>query len=127
MANILVVDDEELARFTMREILENWGHKVFEARTGAGAGRVLRQSPIEVVITDIIMPGEDGVSLTARIRRDHPMTKIIAVSGGGRTTDRDFLTQARVRGADHVLAKPFAEKALIALVKACLNNEETTT
>lgn len=120
MARVLVVDDEELARFTMREILKAAGHKVFEAGSGEEAMAAVVRHRIDVVVTDVIMPGKDGLKVTIGLRRDHPEVKVIAVSGGGRTTVLDFLTLAKASGAHEVLAKPFDEAQLVAAVDACL-------
>lgn len=120
VARILVADDEELARYTIREILEGMGHTVLEARTGNGAMKVVRTNPVDLVITDIIMPREDGVTVTAEVKRTHPEVKVIAISGGGRTNNIDFLTLAKGYGADDALAKPFTEDELRRAVDACL-------
>ncbi len=120
MARILVVDDEELARFTIREILESAGHQVDEAGDGRQALDALAQVPFDLVVTDIIMPEKDGVSATIEIRQGYPDIKIIAVSGGGRTRNLDFLEMAKQYGADRILAKPFAEEELLEAVEGCL-------
>lgn len=120
MAIVLVVDDEELARFTVREILEEGGHSVLEAAGADEALRILAAKPVDVLVTDIIMPGKDGIALVAEVRRTRPAVRVVAISGGGRTTRLDFLTVAKAYGADQVLAKPFGGERLLAAVDACL-------
>jgi CheY-like chemotaxis protein len=120
MTTILVVDDEELARFTVREILEEGGHSVLEASGADEALRLLGDGPVDVLVTDIIMPGKDGIALVAEVRRTHPGIKVVAISGGGRSTRLDFLTVAKAYGADQVLAKPFGGEQLLAAITACL-------
>jgi CheY-like chemotaxis protein len=120
MATILVVDDEELARFTVREILEEGGHSVWEASGADEALRLLGAKSVDVLVTDIIMPGKDGIALVAEIRRTRPDIRIVAISGGGRTTRLDFLSVAKAYGADQALAKPFGGEQLLAAVSACL-------
>jgi len=120
MARILVIDDEELARFTMREILEAAGHTVDEAEDGDVGISKFEANPTDVIVTDIIMPKKEGVQTIIELKRDHPEVKIIAVSGGGRTRNMDFLKLAEEFGADKILAKPFADDDLLAAVKEVL-------
>ena len=120
MARILVVDDEELARFTIREILETAGHEVVEATNGNEAISSQSANPCALMITDIIMPEKDGVETTIELKHDYPDLKIIAISGGGRTKNLDLLQLADEFGADKILAKPFSEDELIERVNACL-------
>ena len=67
MARILVVDDEKLARFTLREILTAEGHGVVEAVNGVEAIAFQRAHPFDLVITDIIMPEKEGVGMIIEI------------------------------------------------------------
>lgn len=120
MARILVVDDEQLARFTMREILESAGHEVTEAKNGAQGIAFQKAQPFDVVITDIIMPEKEGVQTIMELKRDFPTLPIIAISGGGRTRNLDFLKIAERYGAQKILAKPFSEEELVDVVNACL-------
>lgn len=120
MARVLIVDDEALARFTMGEILKAAGHKVFEVAGGTDAMTAIVRHRVEVAVVDLIMPGMDGVTVTSGLHRDHPGVKVVAVSGGGRTTGLDFLTLAKACGAHQVLAKPFDEAQLVAAVDSCL-------
>ncbi len=120
MARILVVDDEELARFTIRDILEASDHKIEEAANGEEGLSMLRDQSFDLVITDIIMPEKEGVETIIELKKDHPNLKIIAISGGGRTRNMDFLQLAKKYGADRILAKPFTEEALVECVEACL-------
>ncbi|OHC76187.1 MAG: hypothetical protein A3G18_00740 [Rhodospirillales bacterium RIFCSPLOWO2_12_FULL_58_28] len=121
MARILVIDDEELARFTLREILENAGHEVSEARNGNEGIAFQKATPFDLVITDIIMPEKEGVETIIELKRDYPGIRIIGISGGGRTRNLDFLKLAEQFGAARVLAKPFTEDELLACVNACLS------
>ena len=107
MARILIIDDEELVRLTLRQMLERAGHDVEEARNGREGLDVYRQKPAELVITDIIMPEKEGIETIIELRRDYPEVRIVAISGGGRMKDMDYLRLAREFGAHCVLAKPF--------------------
>ncbi len=120
MARILIIDDEELARFTVRDILEGQEHEVEEAANGQEGVDLHASKPFDLVITDIIMPEKEGVETIIELRKDNPDLKIIAISGGGRTRNMDFLQLAKKYGADKVLAKPFTEDALVECVDACL-------
>jgi len=120
MARILVIDDEDLARFTIKDFLENAGHEVVEARDGEEGVHFQKAQPFDLIVTDIIMPKKEGVETIIEIKRDFPEIKIIAISGGGRTRNLDFLELANKFGADRVLAKPFTELELIEHVEACL-------
>lgn len=120
MARILVVDDEELARFTMREILEGAGHEVEEAKNGAQGISLQRSRRFDVIVTDIIMPEKEGVQTIIELRREFPNLPIIAISGGGRTRNLDFLKIAEQYGARKILPKPFSEEELLAAVESCL-------
>lgn len=120
MARILVIDDEELARFTVASLLESAGHEVVEAPNGQVGLSLQNAQLFDLVVTDIIMPKKEGVETIIKLKRDHPDLKIIAISGGGRTRNLDFLKLAKQFGADKILAKPFTEKELMEEVNACL-------
>ena len=76
--------------------------------------------PFDLIITDIIMPEKEGVETIIELKKLHPSPKNIAISGGGRTRNLDFLKLAEEFGADSVLAKPFSEDELMEHVNACL-------
>ena len=122
MARVLVIDDEELARFTMREILEAAGHAVEEAKNGAQGISLQRSQQFDIVITDIIMPEKEGVQTIIELQRDFPTLPIIAISGGGRTRNLDFLKLAQQYGARKILPKPFSEEDLLNAVEDCLTS-----
>ena len=77
---ILVVDDEELARFTIREILTKAGHEIDEAENGDEAIKRQKAEPFDLIVTDIIMPGKDGVETIAELKRDDPRPTVLAIS-----------------------------------------------
>lgn len=107
MARILVVDDEDLVRTTLRQMLEKDGHEVLEAVNGNEALEVFGKQKADLVITDIVMPEKEGIETIVELRKLEPDLKIVAISGGGRTENFDFLDLAKKFGADNVLAKPF--------------------
>ncbi len=116
---ILVVDDEEQIRTLMQDVLVSGGYNVLTATGGRTALELLAQHPpVDLVITDLVMPDQEGIELIREIRGRYPEVKIIAVSGafGGQ-----FLKTAEYLGADATLAKPFQPEALIAAVGKIFN------
>lgn len=120
MATILVIDDEALIRSTLRDFLKNAGHKVTEARDGADGVKAFHAKSHDLVLTDIIMPGKDGIATISQLRRDFPGIKIIAMSGGGETHNPQFLDLARRYGAIGQLTKPFTKDELLHVVNEAL-------
>lgn len=120
MARILIVDDEKLARMTVRQMLEGEGHEIHDAGDGQAALEQLTGTHVDVVVTDIIMPEKEGIQTIIELRREFPDVKIIAMSGGGRVGNVDFLSVAKDIGAVHVLRKPFRQAELLEAVNDCL-------
>ena len=121
MARILLIDDEDGLRKMLRRALEEKGHSVTEAREGREALRLHRLNPADLVITDIQMPGQDGLEVLMELRRESPGVKVIAMSGGGRAlTPAVTLEMAIPLGATTTLAKPFRLEALFEAVERTL-------
>ncbi len=122
MAQILIVDDEDLVRMTVRQALETAGHKVLEAADGQEALEILEKHALELVITDIIMPGKEGIETIVELRQRSPELKIIAISGAARAGNLDYLELARKFGANKILAKPFGVEEIRHLVRETLGS-----
>ena len=122
MAKILVIDDDVIVRETITQILEDLGHVVVIAEDGKAGVAAFRADRPDLVITDIIMPEQEGIQTITEIRRLAPDAKIIAISGGGRIGNTDFLRIARHIGANDVIAKPFDPDDLGARVAGCLGS-----
>ncbi len=116
-ASILVAEDDELIRSTIRRSLEQRGYDVCEAANGAEAIRALRAEPFDLVITDILMPEKDGLETIRHLRKELPAVKIIAISGN---ENQLFLDSASGLGATRSLAKPFRPSELLELVAELL-------
>jgi DNA-binding NtrC family response regulator len=115
---ILVIDDDHLVRYALSKILLSAGYQVVTASDGRRGMAVLRAEHPGAVITDIIMPEQEGIDTIIQIRRERPRVKIIAISGGGRIRNVDFLEMAQSLGASDVLAKPFeADELLNCLIR----------
>mgnify|MGYP001249916860 CR=1 FL=1 len=122
MATILVVDDDDAFRSMLRRTLQRAGHNVLEAAEGATALRALSDATVELVITDIIMPGMEGIETIQAMRRTYPRLKIIAMSGGGRMKPSGYLEMAQAFGASRVLSKPFDNEQLFAAIREALES-----
>ena len=120
MALILVIDDEPKVRQMVHRILAVAGHSVVEADDGAAALSQMRREAPAVVLTDILMPGTEGIETIFKIRRARPEIRIIAMSGGGQAGELDLLKLAEGAGANAVLAKPFRAAELTAAVDRLL-------
>ena len=120
MAKILVVDDEPDIREILKVMLEGDGHAVTVAGDGHAATRLLDTERVDLILTDIFMPGKDGLETIMEIRRDHPAVKIIAMSGGGRTGALGYLDDAVRLGAVGSIFKPFEEARVLRTVRDAL-------
>ncbi len=120
MARILVIDDDELVRFTLQKILEGENHQVAVAVDGVEGIALFTAQPFPLVITDLIMPEKEGMETIIELKKDFPDTKIIAISGGGQMGVSNLLKVAQIVGADHAIAKPFSKGDVLDCVKVCL-------
>jgi DNA-binding NtrC family response regulator len=125
MAKILLVEDDTQLRSMLRTVLEDAGHEVEVAGNGKEAIRSYQRRPTDLLITDIIMPEEEGLEAIIKFHGSYPSAKIIAMSGGGFGAAQDYLFTAKLLGANHTLAKPFSNSDLLAGVKRCLGSERT--
>ncbi len=117
MIRILIIDDDELLRQMLRLTLRNFGYEVADAANGREGLTRHRAAPADLVLTDLIMPEQEGLETIQAFRRHHPTVKIIAMSGGGRFSAQDVLGAARFLGANRTLEKPFSNEALIGAIK----------
>lgn len=120
MPKILVIDDDVLVRRTISRILEHGGYEVALAGDGAEGAAKFRSERPDLVITDIIMPEQEGIETIMQMLREDPHVRIVAVSGGGRLGSMDFLTVARKLGAKEILKKPFEPAELLGCVSRAL-------
>jgi two-component system, OmpR family, response regulator len=114
--HILVVDDQREICDIVQDYLSNEGYRVSVASDGATMRRIMAQTAVELVILDLMLPGEDGLSL-ARSLRDESAVGIIILTGRGDTVDRIIGLEM---GADDYLPKPFHLRELLARVKSVL-------
>ncbi|MBI5855799.1 MAG: response regulator [Nitrospirae bacterium] len=113
MSSILVVDDDENLRDGVRRILHQAGYEVREASDGLQGMRSVEQTPVDVILLDIFMPGKEGLETIRELRCAHSAIRIIAMSGGGAKGSFDMLKLAQMLGARRTLAKPFSREQLL--------------
>ena len=115
-AHILVVDDDQRIRSLLKQFLIKNGYLVTEARDAAHARKILAGLAFDLLIVDVMMPGEDGFSLTKGVR-DSVESPILLLTAKGDTEDRITGLEA---GADDYLPKPFEPRELLLRVAAIL-------
>ena len=118
--SILVVDDEPGIRDLLSMMLEVAGHSVVTAEDGLQAPKVLASTPVDIVITDLLMPERDGLEFITEVRKKYPNLKIIAMSGGGHIARDSYLRIAKNFGAHLLLEKPFTQAGVLAAVETVL-------
>ena len=119
MARILLIDDDDLLRNVLAKGLVHGGHEVLQASDGKMGIDLARVTPIDLVVTDLIMPVQEGVETITLLRRDWPGMPIIAMSGGA-SHSKLYLEIAAKIGAQHILAKPFTSAELLAAIAGVL-------
>lgn len=128
MKKILVIDDDPQERDALRKILELDGHHIDEADEGSSGFELYKSVRHDLVITDIVMPGTEGIETIFLLMQEFPEVKIIAVSEGGYLgATENYLTSATVIGAKRVFEKPVDPAALIEAVSQLLDNTDSSS
>jgi DNA-binding NtrC family response regulator len=122
MKRILLVDDDEDFRLFLRETLESAGYLIETAAEGRGALRLVRRQAFDLVVTDLIMPGKEGLETIVELHGLNPGLKIIAISGGGWLGPESCLAMAQQLGAASTLVKPFTSEEILESVGSVLNS-----
>jgi hypothetical protein len=121
MTTILIVEDEDLLREGVQEFLEMHDYTVVGAGDGLEALQWLEETPIDLVITDLVMPKMDGVDFVARLRTTHPDLPVIVVSGSSNAVIARYgLKSLEIPGANACISKPFKTADLLAKIRELL-------
>ena len=116
MARILVIEDEEMNREALRDMLEIAGHQTVWASNGVEGLRMFGRRSVDLVITDLMMPQKDGLETIQELRQADPEVKIIAIAAGG----YEILSRAKELGADAIIEKPFRMNVIVEAVEEVL-------
>lgn len=124
MPGILVVEDDNDLREMLKVSLNRKRFTVLEAENGKDAITHFKPAVTDLVITDLIMPEEDGLKVIMKLRELKPSIKIVAISGGGKAGPGSYLNLAKALGADHIYSKPFSVNEMITKIEELLDIEQ---
>lgn len=113
MLTIMLIEDDELVRYSLTAALENAEMEVRAYEDGSVVDDDEAFQDVDVVVTDIIMPQRDGIEVVTNLRLQRPDLPVIAISGGGRISGRHYTDTAQALGANAVFTKPLDERVLI--------------
>ena len=122
MAGILIVEDDKELREMLSISLTRRKFTVIEAANGKEAILHFKPSITDLIVTDLIMPEEDGLKVIMKLREIKPSLKVIAISGGGKAGPGSYLNLAKALGADAIYSKPFSINDLVAKIEDLLGN-----
>lgn len=120
MPSLLLVEDDDAYREVLAAALSEHGFAVTQAADGAEGVKLFRAAPADLVITDIVMPNQEGLETIKALRRDHPNLGIIAMSGGLAHDAPLYLNIAGALGANRTLRKPFDLPTLLVAIEEVL-------
>ena len=124
MPGILIVEDDKELREMLKMSLIRRGFTILEAENGKEAITHFKPLLTDLVVTDLIMPEEDGLKVVIKLRELKPSIKIIAISGGGKVGPGSYLNLAKALGADAIYSKPFSINDLTLKIEQLLENEQ---
>jgi len=116
MRSVVVVEDDAVPREVVRLALTGAGYEVHALEDGSQTVGLAETHDALVVVTDVFMPGCDGIEVLRDMRRRLPHAKVIAISGGSPAIGMDALATAKMLGADATLKKPFKPAEIVLLV-----------
>jgi len=123
-SNILVIDDDFQIRQSLKTFLERNKFKALCAEDGEQGLRLFKEYKIDLVITDLFMPEKDGLEIIPQLKKENPLIKIIAISGGALRINPDtFLGIASTLGADYIFEKPINISKLLIFINNLTNGE----
>ncbi len=122
--NILIVDDHREIRDALTRYLEKNGYRTTAAENATSMDTALSTQQFDLIILDVMMPGEDGLSVCKRLRFERPDVAILMLTALGEDTDRIIGLEL---GADDYLAKPFNPREVLARIKAILRRTDRPT
>src|SRR3546814_18204312 len=122
MPRILLIDDEPSIREPLSEYLEAQGFAVIAAASAAEARSILRAQGVDLIVSDIMMPGEDGLSLTRHLRETGSIP-VILLTARAEDTERNIGMEI---GAEDYVVKPFNPREWVARIRAVLPRTEVT-
>lgn len=123
MARILLIDDDGISRGMAAATLSRRGNQITEARTGEEGLARLALAPFDLVITDLVMPGQGGLDVLGAVRRSHPAMPVLLLSGWIGDPAADTVQAAEGLGVTRMLAKPYSTIDLIETVQGILDGE----
>jgi len=126
MARILIIDDDDALRSVLAKSLRHAGHEVVEATEGRQGMDLFRVTTLDLVVTDLIMPVQEGIETIVSLRREQPDLPIIAMSGGA-SNSKLYLDIAGKIGANRILAKPFRPAELLQAITDALERRSPGT
>ncbi len=119
---ILIIDDDHHILLMVKKMLERAGFEVDLASNGEEGLKLFKKLSVDLVITDIIMPEKEGLETIREMKKLRPDLKIIAMSGGGKVSSKNYLDTAKIFGATRILAKPFTQKQMVSAVRELLGD-----
>lgn len=123
MAHILLVEDSPEVSLTVREILENANHTVDDVDSGSAALKTLKTSKYDLIVSDIWMPGMDGIALLKEIRGSGNNIPVVVISGGAPNAPLTYTAPlAATFGANIVIYKPFEKAELLKAIATVLSD-----
>ena len=110
---VLVVDDDKIIRVPLRDDLKDAGYEATDVESAEEAWAAVEQGPYDVVVTDIRMPGMDGIAFLEKMKEAHPETAVIMMTGYGTVENA---VQAMKLGAYEYITKPFDNEELLLIL-----------
>ncbi len=117
----MIIDDEPLMRITVQDALINEGYQVTSAETGKKGLSLFKENPVDILITDLRLPDQDGLHILKEIRTIHPETQVIIITAYGSI---DSAVTAMKEGASDYLTKPFSMDELLLVIRRLLRMKQ---
>ncbi len=124
MKRILVIDDDILTIDVLKRMLEAEGYEVITAQNGEEGINAFHQTPVDLVITDLVMPVKDGLRTIMELKQERQDLPIIAISAGGVISKERYLTAAQYLGDITTLPKPFKRKEIVDTVRNLIGSQD---